>query len=63
MAMGQGVMTAKNADDAKELAAPLVVGGSIQPRVQMDLKGTATPTLVLVSASPGEDPVRVIVTP
>jgi hypothetical protein len=52
MAMGQGQMTAKNADDAKELNAPLAVGASIQPDVQMDLKGTAAPSLVLVSARP-----------
>ena len=52
MAMGQGTMTAKNADDAKELNAPLAVGGSIQPDVQMDLQGTASPTLVLVSGRP-----------
>lgn len=52
MAMGQGQMTAKDADDAKELNAPLAVGGSIQPDVQMELQGTAAPTLVLVSAQP-----------
>ena len=53
MAMGQGTMAAKQADDAKLLDAPLAVGGSIQPDVRMDLQGTATPTLVLVSARPG----------
>lgn len=52
MAMGQGAMTAKDADDAKQLDAPLAVGASIQPDVQMDLAGTAAPTLVLVSARP-----------
>lgn len=52
MAMGQGAMAKKNADDAKELNAPLAVGGSIQPEVQMELAGTASPTLVLVPARP-----------
>lgn len=52
MAMGQGAMTARNADDAKALDAPLAVGASIQPDVQMDLQGTASPALVLVSARP-----------
>ncbi len=52
MAMGQGTMAAKNADDAKQLDAPLAVGASIQPDVHMDLRGTASPTLVLVSARP-----------
>ncbi len=52
MAMGQGAMNTKNADDAKELDAPLAVGASIQPDVRMQLAGTASPTLVLVSARP-----------
>lgn len=52
MGMGQGVMRAKSAGDAKELAAPLAVGASIQPDVQLDLPGSATPALTLVSARP-----------
>jgi hypothetical protein len=53
MGMGQGVMSAKDGDDAKALNAPLAVGASIQPHVEMNLAGTATPTLVLLSAQPG----------
>jgi hypothetical protein len=52
MAMQQGTMTASGADDAAEINAPLAVGGSIQPDIQMDLQGTASPTLRLVSAQP-----------
>ncbi len=52
MAMGQGAMTAKHAGDAKELDAPLAVGGSIQPDVHLQLTGTAAPALDLVSARP-----------
>lgn len=52
MAMQQGTMTADNAEDSEEVNAPLAVGGTIQPSINMDLRGTAAPTLVLVSARP-----------
>lgn len=52
MAMRQGVMNEKHADDAKELDAPLAVGASIQPDVKLDLSGSATPSIALLSARP-----------
>lgn len=52
MAMGQGAMSTSNADDAKELNAPLAVGAAIQPDINLSLKGTAMPTLLLTSGRP-----------
>jgi len=52
MAMGQGAMHSEGSDDAKELNAPLAVGGTIQPEVEISMQGTAAPTLVLVSGRP-----------
>lgn len=52
MAMQQGTMTAAQADDAKQVNAPLAVGGTIQPAIDMDMQGTAAPTLALLSSRP-----------
>lgn len=52
MAMQQGSMTSENAKDAQVVNAPLAVGGTIQPTINMELRGTAAPTLVLVSGRP-----------
>lgn len=51
-AMGQSVMAERNADTAKPLDAPLAVGASIQPDIQLDLPGTVAPTLELIAARP-----------
>ncbi len=51
-AMQQSRMSERNADTAKPLTAPLAVGGSLQPKVDIDLQGTASPTIELVSARP-----------
>jgi len=51
-AMQQSRMSERNADDAKPLTAPLAVGGSLQPKVDIDLQGTASPTIELISARP-----------
>jgi hypothetical protein len=51
-AMQQSRMSERNADTAKPLTAPLAVGGSLQPNVDIDLQGTASPTIELISARP-----------
>jgi hypothetical protein len=50
--MQQSRMSERNADTAKPLTAPLAVGGSLQPKVDIDLQGTASPTIELISARP-----------
>jgi len=50
--MGQGRITTDTGDEAKELNAPLAVGGSLQPKVELDLQGSATPPLELLSSNP-----------
>ncbi|MGE0324016.1 MAG: hypothetical protein AB7S68_17010 [Polyangiaceae bacterium] len=49
-AMGQAQFAEKHADGAHSLNAPLAQGASLEPEVNLQLPGSAAPTLELVSA-------------
>ncbi len=49
-ALGQARRATKSGESSRELNAPLAVGASIQPELETHLAGSATPTLLLVSA-------------
>src|SRR6186713_458474 len=50
--LAQARLTEGDGSKASELNAPLAVGASMEPKVQLSLQGTASPSIRLVSTRP-----------